>query len=90
MHTIASYDTPSPYPDVNVPGHDPSALQKTPDGHFVLLVTASGGGEALGLRYLDPADFGAGFKQGAPSYDTPGWLKRYNYPCAQNGGVCPI
>ena len=71
MHTIASYDTPSPYPDVNVPGHDPSALQKTPDGHFVLLVTASGGGEALGLRYLDPADFGAGFKQGAASYDVP-------------------
>ena len=90
MLRIAAYDSPTPYPDVSVPGHDPSALQKTRDGHFVMLVTASGGGEALGLRFLDPADYGAGFKQGAQSYDTPGWLNRYGYPCAQNGGVCPF
>ena len=47
-------------------GHDPSALQRTSDGYYVTLVTGSGSGEAFGLKYLDPSNYSAGWRQGAP------------------------
>ena len=59
------------------PGHDPSALQRTRDGYYVTLVTGSGAGEALGMKYLDPANYSLGWHQGENSYIIPGWLLRY-------------
>ena len=46
------------------PGHDPSAIQKTDDGYYVILVTGSGGGDAFGMKYLDPNDLDSGWKDG--------------------------
>eukprot|EP00947_MAST-08B_sp_MAST-8B-sp1_P004928 g4928.t1 len=76
--------SPTPYPSVpdaaGVPGHDPSALQRTDDGYYVTLVTGSGGGDAFGMRYLDPANYSAGWHKGPYSYLNPVWVRDYLYP----------
>jgi hypothetical protein len=79
-----------PYPSITQhPGHDPSAAQRTKDGFIVSLVTASGAGEAFGMKYLDPADYKAGWKQGEMSYLTPKWLKEQGWgSCTSCGNKC--
>ena len=68
---------PSPYPCAGAacerPGHDPSALQRTRDGYYVTLVSGSGAGEALGMKFLDPSNYSAGWQQGAAAYFVPSW-----------------
>ena len=57
---------PAPFPCAGPcarPGHDPSALQRTRGGYYVALVTGSGAGEAVGMKYLDPANYSAGWRQ---------------------------
>jgi arabinan endo-1,5-alpha-L-arabinosidase len=67
---------PQPYPSLTRnPGHDPSAAQRTSDGFIVTLVSGSGGGEAFGMKYLDPADYSSGWHAGESSYLNPNWLK---------------
>jgi len=85
-----------PYPcgdSCGVPGHDPSALQRTAAGFYVALVTGSGGGDAFGLRYLDPDNYTSGFQLGAYSYLTPDWVTDYLYPSGCGDGeksACPF
>ena len=84
--------TPTPYPCATPtacsrPGHDPSALQRTRDGFYVTLVTASGAGEAFGFKYLDPANYSAGWHQGDDSFLVPRWL--LDYEPWRSGGCDP-
>lgn len=53
------------------PGHDPSAMQRVGKYH-VVLTTGSGGGEAMGLKYMNDS---AGWRQGEDSYFVPPWLE---------------
>ncbi len=91
--TVEDVD-PRSYPCVGeactLPGHDPSALQKTSDGYYVTLVTGSGGGDAFGMRYLDPADYSRGWRVGPYSYMIPPWITDYLYPegCGPKGQAC--
>ena len=86
---------PSPFPCVgracSRPGHDPSALQRTKDGYYVTLVTGSGGGEAFGMKYIDPADYSKGWHQGEDSFLVPPWLRDYE-PWKKQGcdPACPF
>ena len=52
------------------PGHDPSAMQRVGKYH-VVLTTGSGGGEAMGLKYMNDS---SGWRQGEDSYFVPPWL----------------
>ena len=88
--------TPTPYPCATPaacarPGHDPSALQRTSGGYYLTLVTGSGAGEAFGFKYLDPADYSAGWHQGDASFLVPTWLLDYE-PWRSSGcdPACPF
>lgn len=90
---------PRPYPchddACDKSGHDPSAMQRTDEGYYVVLVTGSGGGEAFGMKYLDPADYNAGWRQGDNSYLIPPWLQDYEPWQSQGCGdgrtsACPF
>lgn len=70
-------------------------MQRTDAGYYVVLVTGSGAGEAFGMKYLDPADYGAGWWQGDSSYLIPPWLPSYEPWRSQGCGdgktsACPF
>ena len=73
-----------------IPGHDPSALQRTADSYFVTLVSGSGGGDAFGMRYLDPSNYTAGWMFGEYSYLQPEWVEDWLYPNGCDGKACPF
>ena len=62
-------------------------IPQTRDGYYVTLTSGTGGGDAFGMRFLDPKDYAAGWKAGKYSYLKPAWLKGLGYNCATQAGT---
>ena len=61
-------------------------FQQTKDGYYVTITSGTGGGDAFGMRFLDPHNYAAGWNAGEYSYLKPSWLKPLGYGCASQAG----